>query len=979
MKDHQEESSILKRWKERQKETAVTPGITRAPENVRIPASYGQQRLWFLQQLYPENPVYNFSELFTFKGPLSVATLLKSLQKVYEANDVLRTSYFLEENTVYQKVQDATTLPVTQHDLSGLAEADKAAERKAILDKEAATDFYLDKPPLIRATLIVLGAEEHELLITMHHIIVDKWSMSLLADQIAAFYADETLPIQSVVPEDQLQFTDYAYWQQKKGIDPNQLAYWKNKLSGEIPKLYLPTDHLPPPQYTFRGNTIRRDLSRELSKEILDLATSLGTTPYVLLLSAFYLMLWRYSSEKDILVGSPVSIRNQKSLEDVMGFFDETVVIRQKIDPSASFRELVQQVKVATLEAFANAEVPFEVLVRELKPERSLNENPFFRAMFIYHAVPDSPFTTAGLSADHAFYGAGVSKFDLTLYMSNENGILSPYFEYSTDIFEQSTIEQFLDHYTLLLEGIADKPQRSLTEIPMLTDKERQSFLSTSKEEKGPYNSYAAIHDIIEEQASKRPDAQALVFGDHGISYSEMEQRATELALTIFEHTRGENKIVGLCIDRSLEMVIGLLAILKAGCAYMPIDPEYPEQRISFMLEDSDCEYVLVEGDLKERFANSGVRLFVADQSEAEHSFEKQDLPQVKPSDLAYVIFTSGSTGRPKGVPITHGNIIRSTEGRLTFYPERPEVFLLMSSVSFDSSKAGIFWTLCTGGTLVVSEKRIEQDIDRLSELIRKNDVSHTLMLPSLYGLLLEFGKAEDLAVLRSVIVAGESCPTALVERHFEKTSGIKLYNEYGPTEATVWCIAHQIKKEDTVNEIPIGRPVASAQVVLLDENLNLVPPGGIGEIFVGGPGLTSGYLKRDDLNSDFFVENPFKGVAGERLYRTGDLGKYRKDGLIEFIGRKDQQVKIRGYRVELDEIENALMNNKLVTGAVVLAEDVPNTESTVQAVPSAEDLEEFMKSMDEKTRLILLKSVTSLSEAEKEFVLQKLAETKQN
>ncbi len=979
MKDHLEEGSILKRWKERQKEKVVTPGITRAPENVKIPASYGQQRLWFLQQLYPENPVYNFSELFTFKGPLSVPGLLNSLQKVYEANNVLRTSYFLEENTVYQQVNDATILPVAKHDLSKLAKHERSAKRKAILDNEATVDFFLDSPPLIRACLIILGEEEHELLITMHHIIVDKWSMSLLADQIAAFYADDNLPIQAVVPEDQLQFTDYAYWQQQKGVDTNQLAYWKNKLSGEIPKLYLPTDQLPPPQYTFRGNTIRRDLSKELSREVLDLATSLGTTPYVLLLSAFYLMLWRYSSEKDILIGSPVSIRNQKSLENVMGFFDETVVIRQKIDPSSSFKELVKEVKTASLEAFSNAEVPFEVLVRELKPERSLNENPFFRAMFIYHAVPDSPFTTAGLSADHAFYGAGVSKFDLTLYMSNEDEILSPYFEYSTDIFDQSTIEQFLDHYALLLESITANPQSSLVEIPMLTEKERQSFLRTPGEEKGPYDSYEAIHDIIEEQASKRPNAQALIYGDQRISYAEMEKRATDLALTIYEHTRGENKIVGLCIDRSLEMVVGLLAILKAGCAYMPIDPEYPEQRVSYMLEDSDCDYVLVQKELKESFANSDVTLLSVEETGVEHSFEKTDLPQVNPSDLAYVIFTSGSTGRPKGVPITHGNIIKSTEGRLNFYTELPEVFLLMSSVSFDSSKAGIFWTLCTGGTLVVSENRLEQDIDRLSGVIRKNSVTHTLMLPSLYALLLEFGKTKDLAGLKSVIVAGESCPTSLVERHFEKSPGVKLYNEYGPTEATVWCIAHQIEKEDSTNEIPIGRPVASAQVVLLDENLNLVPPGGIGEIFVGGPGLTSGYLKRDDLNSDFFVQNPFKASTSERLYRTGDLGKYRKDGVIEFMGRKDQQVKIRGYRIELDEIENALMNNKLVTGAVVLAEEVGKTESPIQGIPSAEDLEAFMKSMDEKTRLVLLKSVTSLSEAEKEFVLQKLAESNQN
>ncbi len=426
-------------------------------------------------------------------------------------------------------------------------------------------------------------------------------------------------------------------------------------------------------------------------------------------------------------------------------------------------------------------------------------------------------------------------------------------------------------------------------------------------------------------------------------------------------------------VDRSVEMIVGLVAILKAGCAYLPIDPEYPSQRIAFMLEDSRVPLVLTQKEQLSNFEDfKGIKLLLENEDESVENFK--GFPEVDKADLAYVIYTSGSTGKPKGVPITHGNIINSTEGRLTFYPENPTAFLLMSSVAFDSSKAGIFWTLCTGGTLVISEKRLEQDIDKLSEVIERNSVSHTLMLPSLYKMLLEYADLSKIQSLTTVMVAGEACPISLCELHFKKLPNVSLYNEYGPTEATVWCIAHQIRKENLGDVVPIGKSVAGAEVYLLNENHDLVPIGAIGEIYIGGPGLAGSYLNRPELTDLAYINHPFEQGDEKKLYKTGDLGRYFKDGSIEFLGRADQQVKIRGFRIELDEIKKVVTQHSMIESAVVIIKapsEAIDVDVDVAKLTDSNEITSYIdKFLSDKEAEELIDYVQSLKEEEKTYWL---------
>jgi len=919
---HTDKASLLSQWKSKNKTAAGSSKIPKAPVGALIPLSHGQRRLWFLQQLYPKSPFYNYSERYIFEGKLEIERLLKALEMVCNDHDILRSTYHMEEDELFLKVASNANLSVTRHDLSDLEEAEAEVSAKKIMSTDAKYSFDLSKHPIILLSLIKIHTTKHILLLTLHHISTDKWSMGVLRKEWAAYYEQLGSNAKLERRNSAIQYSDFTYWQQNQVVDADQLNYWKDKLSGDIPFINLPTDFKKPAEPSFKGGASPTQFfSKELSAAILDLAKHLEVTPYVLFLSVYYILLFRYSGQKDILIGSPVASRDQKALEDLIGFFNDTVVLRSELSPYLTFAELVTQVKQTTLDAFSNKDVPFDTLVNELKQERSLSINPFFQVMFLYHAVPDTPSFGSDLSLEHDFFDAGVSKFDLTLYISEDNGILSSTFEYTSDLFKSASIDRFQEHFKKLLEGVVEKQHQSISDIPLLTVKENQFFNAQNPQTESPFTSYNGIHDIISDISLQHPNTIALSYLDGQMTYGELNTQATLLAKTIVGKTKNSNEIVGLCIERSLDMIVGMLAILKAGCAYLPIDPKYPAQRIDFMLNDAEVNVLVTQSKLDHLFSKFDNHRIVIDTISDGNDMSGNALPIVEKSDLAYMIYTSGSTGKPKGVPITHRNIINSTGGRLQFYNKNPQAFLLMSSISFDSSKAGIFWTLCTGGKLVIAENRIEQDISRVEEVIFQNKVSHTLMLPSLYKLILEHGHNEKLESLKTVIVAGEACPTKVCADHFEKFNDVELYNEYGPTEATVWCIAHKLEKTHAAGTIPIGRPVANAKIYLLNESLTRVPFGAVGEIYVGGVGLAGEYYKRPDLTSKAYVESPFETIVGEKLYKTGDLGRYRADGAIEFLGRSDQQVKIRGYRIEVDEIERVITEYPSTKQVVVLVE----------------------------------------------------------
>ncbi|HET8736483.1 MAG TPA: amino acid adenylation domain-containing protein, partial [Pricia sp.] len=623
-------------------------------------------------------------------------------------------------------------------------------------------------------------------------------------------------------------------------------------------------------------------------------------------------------------------------------FFNDTIVLRTEVDPESTFPDLVRAVKTTTLEAFSNKEVPFEFLVRELQQERSLSVNPFFQVMFLYYSVAEPENFGTDLQMEHEFYNPGVSKFDLTFDVAEKNGRLSFAFEYSTALFTAKTIERFKDHIALLVKGVVAFPQKSLSDIPMLTVEEMDFIVPEKNRPTDTFDAFTGIHQGIERMASTRPDAQAVSFRETTITYGQLDAKARAVAARILKTTEGRNEIVGLCVERSLEMIIGLLAILKAGCAYLPIDPKYPIGHVDYMMADADIKMLVTQQKLAPLFEKSKVdRLFLEDIEEdvkPSGSPSNLKMPTPKKSDLAYVIYTSGSTGRPKGVPITHGNILNATAGRLDFYPENPKVFLLLSSISFDSSKAGIFWTLCTGGNLIVTEDRIEQDLVKVGDTVQRNGVTHMLLLPTLYQLILEHVDAPKLKSLVTVMVAGEACPPTLADMHFTGLPDTALYNEYGPTEATVWCTAHKIGKQDRRDTVPLGRPVAKARIYLLDAARNLVPYGATGEIYVGGAGLSTGYLNRPELTVKAYFDDPFSENLGEKLYKTGDLARYNPDGELLFLGRSDQQVKIRGYRVELEEIEKAIRAAGRVGQVAVLAEGAGNGPKRIAAYLTASE-----------------------------------------
>lgn len=967
-------SSLLKEWKLKQKGQLKENTISKAPEGSPFPLSRSQQRLWFVQQLHPKSSVYNYAEIYTFSGNLMKTELIASIRAVFSENDILKTCYVLEDGDVIQNVDENSILEINEYDFSDLDKISREAKKDEIFTKDTKTHFDLSKAPLVRVSLIKTSPSEHVLLVTMHHILTDKWSMGIFREQLAKKY-DQALSGNLQNEKSDIQYTDFAYWQKQNDVKQGMVDYWMEKLSGTIPELDLPVDRPPTIHHSFNGDSHTHKFSKGLSEKILKLAKDLGVTPYVFFLTVYYVFLYKYTRQKDILIGSPISNRNEPVLENMIGFFDETIVLRSEVDPSLTFGQLLSKVKKTTLDAFSNKDVPFDLLVKKLKPERSLGRNPFFRSMFIYHSVPETPSFGNDLKLEHSFFDNKVSKFDLTLYMEEEEGLLSSTMEYSTDLFNEGTIEKFQEHLHLLTEQVVQLPHEAISELNMVTSWEKEIFYSKQALKTGAFSNFNGIHEIILEHSKTKNGEAAIAFKQELVTYKELKQKAEKIAKNILCITKGKNEIVGLCAERSTDMIVGLVAILKAGCAYMPIDPEYPEERINFMLTDSKANVVVTQKNLKHVLPEYQGERVLLDEEELRPG-EKEtgivDFPAVHRKDLAYVIYTSGSTGKPKGVPITHGNIIGSTEGRLEFYDENPKTFLLMSSMAFDSSKAGIFWTLCTGGKLVIAEKRLEQDIEKMRSVIAGHNVSHTLMLPSLYGLLLDHSNPAQLRSLSTIMVAGEACLPSICKKHFEKLPEVNLYNEYGPTECTVWCIAHKITRGDMSGNVPIGRAVAKAQAFLLDQDLKPVPFGAVGEIYIGGPGLALQYLHNIDLTTKAYVDSPFEN--GAKLYRTGDLGRFNAERNILFLGRADQQVKIRGYRIELDEIEKTMDESGQIKRAVVVIEQNNEEKPSDDLMDDPLKLLAYLeKNMDEQEVDNLLTYIEALDEKEKHYLLNQL------
>ncbi len=913
--------SLLSKWKKKQKNvSSLSTAINKLPEGTLIPLSPAQKRFWFLQQMYPESPFYNLSERYDFKGDIEITALEKSIQSAFEDQDIFKSYYSTDNGKPRLDIDDSITLNVEKFDFSESSINESEKEISGLIKKQANFKFNLSSAPLLKASLIKKTKSEYILFLTVHHIIADQWSMKILRESIAKNYTAllNNQPLKK--KEKGINFFDFAFWLNNKQNTENQLNYWKNKLPNNSPVINLPLDFKRPNIPTYKGSYNTFEFSEEASLKILNTAKQLEVTPFVLFLSIYFIILQKFSQQEDILVGTPISNRNHQSLEDIFGLFIDTLVIRTSVKKSFTIVEFINEVKKVFSEAINNKDVSFNDLVQELNLDRSLATNPIFQVMFVYTSKSKNPDFGNNLSlTETADFTAEVSKFDLTLFITDDHGKISSTFEYATDLFEEQTIIRLQDYLKLTINYLVENIDSKIANIPALTKSDKNIIQDINTDKQNVFSKHKSIHTIIEEVSKRTPNKIALTFKDEHITYSELNERANSVAYKILEFS-SESKIVGLCLERSLEMIIGLLGILKSGCAYLPIDPEYPEQRINYIINDAQVENILTHSNLSERLSGFEINPILIDKIDDISVNYNTESPEIKETDLAYIIYTSGSTGQPKGVPISHKNIITSTAGRLNFYDNNPTSFLLMSSISFDSSKAGIFWTLCTGGNLVITQKRIEQDIELIANLIQTNKVSHTLMLPSLYNVILDNIAFSKLESLNTIMVAGEACPKELCISHFKHLPNASLYNEYGPTEATVWCTANKIEQKNLENnQIGIGIPTANSKIHILNSEKESVPIGVSGEIYVEG-NLSEGYLNKPELTNTVFIESPFNNQ--ERIYKTGDLGKFNNDGSIDFLGRTDQQIKIRGFRVELDDIENTIDRYNYVKKSVVLTKD---------------------------------------------------------
>nr|MBX2817783.1 AMP-binding protein [Saprospiraceae bacterium] len=812
----EEKGSLLSRWKNHRSKLAASeafPLKTLDQEAARV-LSTGQARLLYLQELYGDNPFYHYADLYEFTGNIDVDRLIDSFQLVVLNHDILRTTFDTKGGMVQQVIHKDRPCPVKVFP-NGLEENRIEEEARTFARKP----FDLREGPLV-SLAVFPGLGACRVLVAMHHIVVDKWSMNILRKEWAAHYAG-TYSSELKGP---YTYADYAAWERKRPRPAKALTYWKERLSGDIPVLNLPQDFPQDQLQTFSGAFSKRAFTMADSAAIAQAATALDITLYVYFLAVFRLVLYRYANQKDIWIGTPFTNRSRKSLEKIIGFFNDTLVLREGMDMDQTVGDMLLGVRQTVLEAFGNKDVTFEQVVNALEIRRDPTTNPLFRVMFLFHKKEPFPEFSPEIQVTSAPFDLGVAKFDLTMYVELVDGRLTSYLEYATDIFESDTVELIQDHLHLVARALIGDTNRKVGDVPFLTQQEQSIFADWNR---APERSPEMLNlvDQVKKVTLLHPDRKAIVHQDTSLSYAELVQHSRMVACAIQAKSDSKTcRFVGLLLGPECAILPSIIGCLGSGYGYIPLDPAYPQDRLQDMVNQAGIETIVTTASHIELGHRLTDVVIDYDSLSPQHQIE---LNPPKAEQAAYAIFTSGSTGRPKGVQVSYANLEASTRARLAYYESHPGVFLLMSSISFDSSVAGLFWTLWSGGTLVTKQERLEQDVGALAELIHSQRVTHTLMLPSLYDLLIRFSKEDQLTSLQHVIVAGEACPPGLVLEHFKKLPAISLHNEYGPTEATVWSSVHTLVPSDgDRNVVPIGRSISGYQLAVLNDDLREVPIG---------------------------------------------------------------------------------------------------------------------------------------------------------
>jgi amino acid adenylation domain-containing protein len=919
------------------------------------PISFAQQRLWFLNQLDPKSPVYNEPRVIRITGLLDVEALEKTLNHIIERHEVLRTTVVLVDGNPMQQIADRRTIELPVVDLRTHNVQDRDTEAHRLIDETIRRPFDLSNDLMLRVLVLRLADHQHILVVVKHHIASDGWSSGIFWREVATLYAAYTSGQTAELPELPVQYADYAEWQREwlqGDVLETQLSYWRKQLDN-LTTLRLPTDRPRPAIQSFQGARQALVLSNDLSQALKALSRKEGVTLFMTLLAAFQALLYRYTGQEDITVGSLIAGRNRSEIEGLIGFFVNTLVLRTDVSGNLTFKELLERVRGVCVGAYSHQDLPFEKLVEELQPERNLNSNPLFQVVFQLNSGPRTVLTLTGIKVEDMESDSGISKFDLSMAMADNGEEIIGRLQYNTDLFDSSTIERMLDHFKTLLEGIAADPEPRISELPLLTEPEKHRLLVEWNDTKAGYPKDKCIHRLFEEQVERTPEAIAIVFEDQQLTYQQLNARANQLAHYLQKLGVGPEVLVGICIERSIEMVVGLLGVLKAGGAYVPLDPTYPKERLGFMLDDSKVFVLLTQEKLKAETSHSVAVYLDRNWQEIARESVRNPESAVSAENLAYVIYTSGSTGAPKGVVITHQALCNHMLWMQSTYPLfDTDCVLQKTPFSFDASVWEFYAPLLVGAKLVLAPPDAHHDIGHLVTLIAGQQVTTLQLVPSMLRLLLEEEGFENCQSLKRVFCGGEALPSDLPARFFSRIDA-GLYNLYGPTEATIDATCGVCRCGTTNGaSVPIGRPIANTQLYVLDDYLRPVPLGIAGELYIGGEGLARGYLNRPGLTADRFVSNPFSDKPGSRLYRTGDLARYLADGNIEFLGRVDDQVKIRGYRIELGEIEAVLGQRPSVRDAVVLArEDNPGDKRLVAyavpapgSAPSATELRSFLQ-----------------------------------
>jgi len=936
--------------------------IRPVPRNRDLPLSFAQERLWFIDQLGGQSAAYNDPIALRLTGSLHVAVMEQSLTEIVRRHEVLCTTFSSKNGIPFQKISPAQEMTLPVVDLQQLSEAEQAAEIQRLSIEESQQPFDLTNGPLFRVKLLRLGEESHVLLLTIHHIISDGWSMGIFIEEIITLYKAFSTGMPSPLPKLPVQYADFAYWQREwftGDVLESQLTYWKELLAGAPPLLELPTDRPRPPVQTFRGSNEFLEYNTVLTQKLRDLSQQSDVTMFMTLLAAFVVLLSRYSGQEDIVIGSGIANRNRREIEPLIGFFVNTLVLRFDLSGNPTFKELLDRVRQVTLEAHVHQDMPFELLIDKLQPERNMSHNPLFQVAFLLQNVPIRKLELPGLTIIPMQVEKFSSRFDLFLPMWEAETGLKGELEYNTNLFDKATITRMIEHFRILLEGIAANPEQHIAELPLLTETERKQLLVEWNDTQVEYPFDKCLHQLIEDQVERTPDAVAVVFPsigseydeDRQLTYRELNERANQLAHHLQSLGVGPEVLIGICVERSLEMIVGLLGIVKAGGAYVPLGPEYPKERLTFMLEDSQVSVLLTQQKFVNELPKQKAHVLCLDANWDTIAQERAENPasSVNADNLIYVIYTSGSTGKPKGAINIHRALVNRLLWMQDAYRLTPQDRVLQKTpFSFDVSGWEFFWPLLTGARLVFAKPGGHKDSAYLVKLIAEQKISTLHFVPSMLQVFLEEEGLEQCKALRQVICSGEALPVELQERFFDRLE-IELHNLYGPTEAAIDVTFWQCERESKRSTVPIGRPIANTKLYILDSHLQPTSIGIPGELHIGGLGLGRGYLNRPELTREKFISDPFSGEPGACLYKTGDLVRYLPDGNIEFLGRIDYQVKIRGFRIELGEIEAVLAEHSVVREtAVITREDHPGDKRLVAYIVPDSKAEEFQDQVSE-------------------------------